>query len=296
MTGTWNGRAFEALGAHAEIHAKWMTITVMSREVGCTDHKLLETDMALQLTIPTGPANDFFAGHYLAVPIKLSGAGGVSAVPTGFSAATLDRVDSKPGGVVRGRVQFSWRTGVEEDAPSYDVKGAFEATICSAEATQASMPNLDRGRKPVTGKVSGRERTFPSFLAFVQKNGADKPLIRLKGYSRKDVSCFSDQPNTPYLFGPEIGAGPDGKYFAGAPMPADWIMQMVDAKFSERSVHAGEWSGMLQIDEVLLGRNGVVRGQMMAATVDEDDDQWSFEIAGSFEAPVCEAPYGQIAP
>jgi hypothetical protein len=296
VLGTWNGRPFRARSALAEIHERWIDVTLIDRDAACTQRKLQESDMALQITVPTGPSNDFFVGHPLAIPVKLSGAGGVSAVPPAHASATLENVDRNDKGVVKGRVQFSWRTGREEDAPAYDVSGSFEAVVCGAKPTTASMPALDIAHKNVTGKVSGRQRTFPSFLAFVQKTSDGRQLFQLKGFTTKNVSCYSEKPNTPYLFGPEMGPGPDGKYFAGGWMPADWVMQMVDNKFSERSVHAGEGTGAVQIQEANLSKNGVVRGQMMATTVSEDDEEWSFEIAGSFEAAVCELPIGQIAP
>jgi hypothetical protein len=34
----------------------------------------------------------------------------------------------------------------------------------------------------------------------------------------------------------------------------------------------------------------------MAATMDEDEETWSFEVAGTFEAPMCEVPIGSVAP
>jgi len=296
MGGTWNGRAFRMRTALAEIHEKWIDVTLIDRAADCMQRKLQESDMALQITVPTGPSDDFFVGHPLAIPVKLSGAGGVSAVPPAHASAMLESVERNEKGTVNGRVQFSWRTGKEDDAPAYDVSGSFEAIVCSTRPTTPSMPALELPPKHVAGKVSGQQRTFPTFLAFVQKGSDGKPLFRLKGFTTKNVSCYSEQPNTPYLFGPEIGPGTDGKYFAGGWMPCDWKMQMVDNKFSERSVHAGEGSGAIQIQDVNLKKDGFVRGQMMATTVDEDDEPWSFEIAGTFEAQVCELPIGQIAP
>jgi hypothetical protein len=296
VAGSWNGRPFRARSAIAELHEKWIDVTLIDREATCLQRKLQETDMALQITVPTGPSNDFFVGHALAIPVKLSGAGGVSAVPPAHASAMLERVDRNDKGVVTGRVQFSWRTGREEDAPAYDVAGTFEAIVCGGKTPEPSMPALDASRKHAAGKVSGHQRTFPSFLAFVQKTTDGRQLFQLKGFTTKNVSCYSEKPNTPYLFGPEIGPGPDGKYFAGGWMPADWIMQMVDNKFSERSVHAGEGSGAIRIQEVNLRKDGYVRGQMMATTVNEDEEEWSFEVAGSFDAQVCELPIGQIAP
>jgi hypothetical protein len=295
VTGDWSGRPFQARAALAQVHDKWMTITVLNREADCLQRRLRETDMALQLTVPTGPAGDFFVGQPMAITVKLSGAGGVSSVPASHVTAKLEQLDLQLKGRVRGSISFAWRTGKEADAPAYSAAGAFEALVCETQPTVPSLPMLEQGA-PVSGMVSGQQRAFPSFLAFVQRERDGREVVRLKGYSRKDINCYSDRPNTPYLFGPEFGPGTDGKYFVGGPMPADWIMQMVDNKYSERSVHAGEGAGVLQLHEVRTGRNGVVRGRMMAVTVGEDDEDWRYEVAGTFEAPICEVPIGIIAP
>jgi len=294
VSGKWSRERFEARSALAEVHDTWMTVTLLAREAKCGEQRPRATDTALQLIVPTGPDNDLFAGRWIALPIRMHGAGSADS-PASGSWVKLDRVERARSGIVRGRLEMSYRTGLDADAPSYEVSGGFEATVCQAVATKASMPQLDRS-SPVAGKIAGQPRSFPHFLAFVQKTGSSKPVIKLKGYARKQVSCYSEEPNTPYLYGPEIGAGPDGRYFVGAPMPAQWILQVTNEKYGERSVHAGDGAGWLRLDTVELGKNGVVRGEMMAATVAEDDPAWSYELAGKFEATVCEAPYGMLVP
>lgn len=294
VSGKWSRERFEARSALAEVHDTWMTVTLLAREARCGEQRPRATDTALQLVVPTGPDNDLYAGRWIPMPIRLHGAGSAD-VPASGSWAKLDRVERAKSGIVRGRLEMSYRTGLDADAPAYEVSGSFEATVCQAVATKASMPQLDRSG-PVAGKVAGQPRSFPHFLAFIQKSGSRQPVIKLKGYARKQVSCYSEEPNTPYLYGPEIGAGPDGKYFVGTPMPTQWILQVTNEKYGERSVHAGDGAGWLRLDAVELGKNGVVRGEMMAATVAEDDAAWSYEVGGKFEAAICEAPYGMLVP
>jgi hypothetical protein len=295
LSGSWAGRRFEARSALADVFPKWVTITILGREARCDARKLGEADMALQATVPTGPANDFFAGKPIALGLRLSGAGGISSVPAAHTSFRVEPFAAEKGGLVRGEVGFRYRTGLEQGAPSYDATGRFEARICSAQPTVPSMPNLDRAHKPVVGKVAGRSRTFPAFLAFARTGDRGETILSLKGFTR-EVSCFSDKPNTPYLFGPELGPGPAGDWFAGTPMPADWAMQLNTGEHSERSVHAGDGTGLVEIESVRLGADGVVRGRMIAATVDEDEPKMRFEVAGAFEAKVCQRPIGDLVP
>lgn len=294
VSGKWNRDRFEARSALVDVQETWMTVTLLAREAKCGEQRPRATDTALQLVIPTGPDNDLYAGRWIALPTRMHGAGSAD-VPASGSWVKLDRVERAKSGIVRGRLEMSYRTGLDADAPAYEVSGNFEATVCQAVATKASMPQLDRSA-PVAGKVAGQPRSFPHFLAFVQKSGNRKPVLKLKGYTRKQVSCYSEEPNTPYLYGPEIGAGPDGKYFVGTPMPAQWVLQFSNEKFGERAVHAGDGAGWIRLDEVELGKNGVVRGEMMAATVAEDDPAWSYELGGKFEAVLCDQPYGMLVP
>lgn len=292
--GRWNRDSFAFHSALAEVHDTWTSVTLLDREARCGEQRMRDTDRAIQLVVPTGPDNDLYSGRWLALPARLHGAG-VSDAPAYGSFCRFDRVERTKGGVIRGRLEMSYRTGLEASSPEYDARGSFEATVCTATTTKASMPQLDRSA-PVAGTVGGQPRAFPTFLAFVHKLPGGRSFFRLKGYARKEVGCYSEGPNTPYLHGPEIGPGPEGRYFAGVAMPARWILQVTNEKFGERSVHAGDGAGWIRVESVELGKGGVVRGEMMAATVGEDDPAWSFEVGGKFEATVCDAPYGMLVP
>lgn len=281
----WSDRPFVARGAFANAYATWVDITLVDRPASCSTQRLRSTDLAIQLSIPTGPEADFFADQPLAVPLQLSGAGGVSTVPAGHVTAQIERFSPQPGATIRGTLSFHFPTALDAQAPVYESSGAFSATVCAAAAPVASLPAHDQ-QQPAAGTVAGKPMRFPTFLAYSRPDGRGGHILSLKAYPEL-VECHQAGA-PPYLYGPEFGSGSDGRYHAGARMPARWVMQMrTPGEHSERSVHATAGAGLLHIHDVNLSQNGYVRGSMAATTVDETEERWSFQVAGAFEAKMC---------
>ncbi len=286
MCGVWAGRAFEGTTAVADVYPRWVTVTIYDRKLTCASTGLRPDDMAVQLTIPSGPAGDFFVSHDLSVPIELSGAGGVSEVPAGNVSARIDEVRIGNGSVVRGHVEMHFAPGNDKDAPRYDLSGSFDAMVCSAQPTVPSMPAVDRARSPVQGLVAGKSLTFATVLAYVRDDAEGKPILEFKAYPIA-VECHSVNRATPFLRGVEVGAGARGDYHAGTLMPARWVMQMNDGHSGERSVHADDGAGLIEIDSADARVGGVVRGSLAAMTLEEADPALKYSVAGSFTATVC---------
>lgn len=286
VRGVWAGRPFEAGSAVADVYPRWVTITIYNRKLTCASTALRPDDMAVQLTVPSGPSGDFFASHDLALPIQLSGAGGVSAIPSGNVSVRIDDVRIGNGSSVRGRIEMRFVPGADEGAPRYELAGPFDAMVCSAQPTTPSMPDVDRSQSPIRGEVAGRSVKFPTVLAYVRDDADGKPILVFKGYTR-NVECHSVDRATPFLLGVEVGPGMQGDYHAGALMPAAWVLQMSDGHSGERSVHADDGAGLIQIDSAETHVGGVVRGSLAAMTLEETDPALKYSVAGSFTAKVC---------
>jgi hypothetical protein len=289
LKGNLASSEFVGRAAYADVYTQWVSITIADREGSCEDRRLRDTDMAVQVRIPTGPNNDLFVDRPIQLAVQLSGAVGVGAIPAGFSSVRIASFNPGRDSQLRGNLSFRYRTGSDPGAPVYEAAGSFEARVCSRQATAASMPQLDRSVNPVGGTVAGQPRSFPSFLAFARPLPGGGRLLSIKAYTRKDMNCYSET-STPYLFGLELGPGPNSDYFATSLMPADWIMQMSTGLASERSVHAGDGAGTVQVESVTWGKGARVRATMSAATVSETDPNWAYSISGTFEAPICEQP------
>ena len=148
------------------------------------------------------------------------------------------------------------------------------------------MAEMDRTRTPVQGTVSGRDKKFSTVLAYVRDDVDGKPIVMLRVYA-KNVECHGVERATPFLFGVELGAGPQGDYHAGALMPASWVMQLSNGHGGERSVHADNGASVVQIDSVQPRTGGEVRGSLAAMTIDERDPSLAFAVSGAFVAKVC---------
>lgn len=283
--GLWSQRPFQARSALLQLHERFLTITLLDREAKCDSARLADSDRGIQLTIPSGPDNDFFTGRDLPLPLRLHGATGVSTIPAGHVVARLEPFNPERDNHVRGSLEFRFRTAADDDAPTYASSGSFMATLCDNMATKPSMKKLPTDDSPVAGKVGRRNVALRTMLAYVRDDGYGDKILMLKGYER-DVPCHTKSSATPYLYGAEAGPGPDGKHFVGAPLPAQWIMQMRTDEYSERSVHAAHGGSWLQIDSVELKPGGLVKGKL-AAVNDDDDATYRFSLSGRFEAKVC---------
>ncbi len=286
VRGMLGARPFAARTAVADVYPKWVTITVYDRDLTCAGTALRAGDMAVQFTVPSGPDGDFFVSREVGVPLQVSGAGGVSTIPTGSVSVRIDEVRIGRGSVVRGSLEAQFATAADEAAPRYALAGPFEAMVCSAQPTVASMPKLDRSQGPVQGRVGGKMVTFASVLAYLRDDGWGKPTLLLKAYTRS-VDCHSVERATPFLTGVEVGAGPRGDYHAGSLMPAAWVLQMSDGHSGERSVHADDGAGIIQIDSVETRVGGEVRGSLAAMTIEETDPALAFTLSGTFVGKVC---------
>jgi len=286
VRGMLGARAFAARTAVADVYPKWVTITIYDRDLTCAGTALQAGDMAVQLTVPSGPDGDFFVSREVAVPLQITGAGGVSAIPASSVSVRIDEVRIGHGSVVRGSLEAQFATAGDEAAPRYTLAGPFEAMVCSAQPTVASMPSVDRSRAPVQGRVAGKMTTFPTVLVYLRDDGWSKPTLLLKAYTRA-VDCHSVERATPFLTGVEVGAGPRGDYHARSLMPAAWVLQMSDGHSAERSVHADDGAGIIQIDSVDPRVGGEVRGSLAAMTIEETDPALAFELSGTFVGKVC---------
>jgi hypothetical protein len=282
--GLWSQRPFLARSALVNVHPHWITITLIDREARCDSARLTEHDLAVQMTLPSGPDNDFFAGRDLPLELRLHGAGGVSRVPAGHVIARFESFQPEHDEVLKGHLNFRFRTAKDPDAPSYASDGSFVARVCNNRATQASVRSL-QSDESLSGRVAGREVKLRTMLAYTRDDGYGHSILMLKGYEG-DVPCHTTRSATPYLFGAEIGPGRDGKHVLSAPLPTDWYMQMRMHKFSERSVQAAHGSSWVQIDSLDLNEGGVIEGRLVADNAD-DDAEWQFSLSGRFEAKVC---------
>lgn len=285
LHGLWSQRPFLMRAALVSIHPKWMTITILDREARCDSAKLVENDLGIQMTIPSGPNNDFFAGHDIPTEIRLHGAGGVSRIPAGHVVVRVESFDPQHDESVRGYLSFRFRTASDADAPSYASEGSFSARVCNNRPTTASARHAPTQNSSVSGIVAGRPVTLTSMLAYVRDDGYGSPILMIKGFEG-DVVCHTTRSATPYLYGAEVAIEPDSKRFLHAPLPADWMVQMRMYQFSERSVQTAHGAGWLQIESADLSDGGVVRGQLVADNP-QDELEWSFSLAGQFEAKMC---------
>jgi hypothetical protein len=285
LHGLWSQRPFLARSALISLHPHWLTVTLLDREARCDSARLVESDLGIQMTIPSGPRNDFFAGQDIPLEIRLHGAGGVSRIPPGHVTVRIQPFRPEHDDTVRGFLSFRFRTATDSDAPSYASEGVFTARVCNNRATVPSVRALPMGESSVSGTVAGRAVRLTSMLAYTRDDGYGSPIVMLKGFEG-DVVCHTTRSATPYLFGAEVGAGRAGKYFQGAALPAEWQMQMRMFQFSERSVQAAHGAGWVQIDSIDLKEGGVVRGRLGADNPD-DDAEWRFTLSGQFEAKVC---------
>ena len=283
--GLWSQRPFLARSALIKIHPRWLTVTLIDREAKCDSSRLTENDMGVQFTVPTGPDNDFFADRDMPLELRLHGAGGVSRIPAGHVTARLAKFDPEHAQKVAGSLSFRFRTAADPDAPAYESHGPFVATICNNHATEPSMAKLPVDEMPISGTVAKRNVKLRTMLAYLRDDGHGQQIVMLKGYER-EVPCHTTRSATPYLFGAEVGPGTDGKYFVGAPVPTEWIMQMRTDEFSERSVHAAHGSSWLQLESVDARQGGTIRGRLAADNPDENR-AYRFSLSGRFEAKVC---------
>lgn len=283
--GLWSQRPFLVQSAVVNIHPHWITITLLNREARCDSARLAENDMGVQMEIPSGPDNDFFAGRDMPLELRLHGAGGVSRIPAGHVTARLDPFDPSKSESVKGYLSFRYKTALDPDAPAYNAEGPFTARVCNNLVTKPSIASFPGDKAPVSGSVAKREVQFRTMQAYLRSDGYGGQIVMLKGFEL-DVPCHTTRSATPYLFGVEIGPGKDGTYFAGKRIPTDWIMQMRMQQFSERSVHAAHGASWVQIDSVETKEGGIVRGRL-GADNSEDDPEWRFSLSGRFEATVC---------
>ena len=270
---------------------------MFDREANCDNSRLGAKDLAIQLFIPSGPDNNFFAGHDIPVEVRLHGAGGVSSIAPGHTTAHIDPFNPERDQTMHGYLGFRFRTAADPDAPSYSAQGTFTAHICNNRQTVPSINELPTSESPVSGTVADREVKLRTTHAYLRNDGYGGLIVMLKSYEG-DVVCHTTRSATPYLFGAEVGVGRDGKYMIGAPLPANWQMQMRAFQFSERSVHAARGAGWVQFDSVDLRGGGVVDGDILDGgvvtgrlAVDNSDDEpaWRFLLSGRFEATVCGA-------
>ncbi len=282
--GLWSQRPFLARAALVNVHPHWITITLIDREARCDSARLTENDLGVQMTLPSGPDNDFFAGRDVPLELRLHGAGGVSRVPAGHVIAHIEPFQPEHDEVLNGYLKFRFRTAKDPDAPSYASEGAFAARVCNNRATQASVRSV-QSDEALSGKVAGREVKLRTMLAYTRDDGYGQLILMLKGYEG-DVPCHTTRSATPYLFGAELGPGRDGKHVVGVPLPTEWTMQMRMQKFSERSVQAAHGASWVQVDSLDLQEGGLVKGRLVADNAD-DDPEWKFSLSGPFEAKVC---------
>lgn len=283
--GLWSQRPFLARSALVNVHPHWITITLIDREARCDSSRLTENDLGIQMTLASGPNNDFFAGRDVPLELRLHGAGGVSRVPAGHVIAHIESFQPDRDEVLNGYLRFRFRTAKDPDAPSYASEGYFEARVCNNRATRASVGPPQSNDTPVSGQVAGREVKLRTMLVYTRDNGYGQSILMFKGYEG-DVPCHTTRSATPYLFGAEVGPGRDGKYVVGAPLPTEWHMQMRMQKFSERSVQAAHGSSWVQMDSLDLREGGVIAGRLFADN-SEDDPEWQFSLSGRFEAKMC---------
>lgn len=283
--GLWSQRPFLVRSALLRIHPRWVTLTLIDREAKCDSSRLTENDMGVQLTIPSGPGNDFFTGRDLPIALRLHGAGGISRIPAGHVVARLEPFDPASARLVHGTLRFRFRTASDPDAPVYESKGLFVATVCNNRETEPSMPALPADQNPVAGTVANRPVKLRTMLAYLRDDGNGGQVVMLKGYER-DVPCHTTRSATPYLFGAEVGPGVEGKYFVGAPLPTEWILQTRTDAYSERSVHAAHGASWIQLDSVDVRHGGKIRGRL-AADNTSDEPAYRFSLSGSFVAKVC---------
>jgi hypothetical protein len=271
--------------AVASIYPQWVTITLLDREARCDSARLRESDMAIQVTVPSGPASDFFAGRDIPIPLQLNGAGGISSIPAGHASVRLEPFEPSRADVLRGHISFRFRTANDDDAPAYASQGPFEARVCANATAEPSMKELPLDPKPVAGRVGKRKVEMRSMVAYLRNDGDGGTIVMLKGYTL-DVPCHTKRSATPYLFGAEIGEGPRGDHYAGTVMPTTWALQMRSETYSERSVYAANGASWLAIDSIDVREGGIIRGRMMAANP-SDDAEWQFSHSGQFEAVIC---------
>lgn len=283
--GLWSQRPFLARAALVHLHPTWLTLTLLDREAKCDSARLSDNDMGIQLSVPSGPDNDFFAGRDVPVELRLHGATGVSRIPAGHVIARIEPFDPKTAETVGGALRFRFRTAADDDAPAYESAGPFEATLCNNLDTKPSIGALPTTDTPVHGKVGKREVKMRTFLAYTREDGSGGKIVMLKGYER-DVPCHTTRSATPYLFGAEVGPGADGKHFVGSKLPVEWMVQMRTDAYSERTVHAAQGSSWLRLESVSMDQGGTVRGEL-AATNPDDDPAYRFTLSGRFEAKFC---------
>jgi hypothetical protein len=278
--------------ATAEQEPQWLTISLSTRYISCGTRPKKTDAASIQIVVPSGPNADYFVGKTIPIPVRLTGGAGTAEVPA--SNAWL-RIEAFEDGAqeIRGRMGMRYATGAEKIAPAYELAGEFHAKLCSSSKAQPSAPTLDQERRPVGGKLAGKAREFPNFVAYLRTDSRGEKIVAFKGFT-KDVGCYAEGANTPYLHGVEVGAGPQGTFFLGTRVPAEWTMQVSTAETAERSVHAGNGAGTIIIDEAQLKPGGRISGRMQAETIGETDEAWYFSVSGHFDAIVCEQPKGTL--
>lgn len=287
--GLWSQQPFSARSAVVNVDPKWIMITLLNRTARCDSARLTPNDLAIQLTVPSGPNNDFFTGRNMPIELRLHGAKGVSHIPPGYVTVNLDPFDPTRDHYLQGKLAFRFRTAHDEQAPSYQSDGMFRAIVCNPQRTKASATTPATFSGSLTGNVSGRQVHMPTVHVYQRDNGFGQKILLIKAFEG-NVPCHTTRSATPYLFGVELSADPKGQYTLGKPLPAPWHMQMRVRQFSERSVQSANGASWIQLDSIMPNAQPntqkAVTGRLVADNADDDPD-WKFFIEGQFEATMC---------
>ncbi|MCL2825260.1 MAG: hypothetical protein FWD57_14815, partial [Polyangiaceae bacterium] len=286
--GTWSKHTFTAKSAFVSVFPHWMTITVLNRQAQCHDAKPSNHDLAIQLSIPSGPNNDFFHSKDIPTEVRLHGAGGISKIPPSHATIHINPFNPESDTTLSGyiRIQFHDTTthNTPQTTPTYSAEGSLTATVCNNQKTTPSIPNLPTNQ-PSSGTIANQPTKLTSTHAYTRDNGFGRTILVLKAFE-DDTPCHSIAPKTPYMFGAEIGPNRHGNYVLGTPLPSNWAMRIKANGPPKRTIQTPIGASWIQLNTVDLRENGTVTG-ILAVDNSDDDPLWQFSISGEFDAKFC---------
>lgn len=205
------GKAFERFGG---LHV------VLSTAATSCDAPPSDDAVEIELDVPPGPNQDFFAGSKIGVevwmrapkaPLRLSHA---AAYQTSLA---LEAFARKEGAHVRGTLEFSTKyaettAGGGKQQYAYDAGGGFDAQLCrttngfvEAEGGAHRMPS----REPASGTYDGEAFVYKSALATVYEDTfTGERYVQSLALYPIDVRCddrFAREGTTRFLLLKEIG-------------------------------------------------------------------------------------------
>lgn len=343
LHGVWDQQLFVARTAIASIHASWLVVTITNRDPNqhpksqsagletsqqqsgerrdserqafCNESEHAKIDLGIQLSIPSGPQNDFFAGRDAPVEIRLLGDSKLGSIPASYAFANINPFDPEHDESIRGFLHFRINNSYSSNEPTQFIsEGSFTAILCNNQPTRASIPDLPTSNSPVSGNVAGHPIRLESFQAFTRDNGFGGSIIILKGFENEHA-CHTD--DIPTLFGIELGPDRNNSHVLGTPLPSEFRMMVqphphiesdrpatANSKRNNRSkeetskprslpsvrldqaVQAPFGGGWVQLDSVDLREDGTVTG-LLAVDNSDDEPAWHYSLSGEFTAKVC---------